>query len=68
MDKEATRELKSFDYYNSHRMPELNQALLKWENVYNTIRPHQALGYLTPQQFLEHHQQNRRKGKVSPIT
>ncbi|HEY92433.1 MAG TPA: transposase, partial [Dehalococcoidia bacterium] len=24
-----------------------------WEKVYNTIRPHQALGYLTPQQFLE---------------
>jgi len=25
---------------------ELNQALLEWEKVYNTIRPHQALGYL----------------------
>ncbi len=22
---------------------ELNQALLKWEKVYNTVRPHQAL-------------------------
>ena len=30
----------------------LNQALLQWEQVYNHIRPHQALGYLTPQQFL----------------
>ena len=49
-------------------IPELNQALLKWENVYNTIRPHQALGYLTPQEFLEHHQQNQRKEKVSLIT
>ena len=29
-------------------IPELNQALLKWANVYNTIRPHQALRYLTP--------------------
>jgi len=43
-------------------IPELNQALLKWENVYNTIRPHQALGYLTPQQFLKQYQQNKRKG------
>ena len=48
-------------------IPELNQALLKWENVYNTIRPHQALGYLTPQEFLEHHQQNQGKEKVSLI-
>jgi len=46
---------------------ELNQALLKWEKVYNTIRPHQALAYLTPQQFLEQYWQNKRKEKVSPI-
>jgi len=31
----------------------LNGALLEWEKVYNTIRPHQALGYLTPQQYLK---------------
>lgn len=27
--------------------------LRTWEAVYNTIRPHQALGYLTPHQFLD---------------
>jgi len=32
---------------------ELNQHALAWERVYNTIRPHQALGYKTPKQFLE---------------
>jgi transposase InsO family protein len=26
--------------------------LLAWEHTYNTIRPHQALGYLTPAEFL----------------
>jgi transposase InsO family protein len=26
--------------------------LLAWERVYNTIRPHQALGYLTPAEYL----------------
>jgi transposase InsO family protein len=45
--------------------PELNQALLKWENVYNTIRPYQALGYFTPQEFLKLHQDNKRKEEVS---
>ncbi len=29
----------------------LNRELLAWENIYNTIRPHQALGYLTPLAF-----------------
>jgi putative transposase len=30
----------------------LNKSLLDWELVYNTVRPHQALGYLTPHQYL----------------
>lgn len=30
----------------------LNPALRDWEQIYNTIRPHQALKYLTPNQFL----------------
>ena len=30
----------------------LNRALRGWEHTYNTVRPHQALGYLTPQQYL----------------
>lgn len=31
---------------------ELNRELEAWERTYNTVRPHQALGYLTPHQFL----------------
>lgn len=30
----------------------LRPDLLNWEVVYNTIRPHQSLGYLTPQQYI----------------
>lgn len=45
----------------SFEIRELNQALLKWEKVYNTIRLHQALEYLAPQQFLEQYQQKRRE-------
>lgn len=38
---------------NCFELPDLNQALLEWEEVYNTFRPHQALGYLTPEKFLK---------------
>ena len=27
--------------------------LREWEEVYNTVRPHQALGYLTPKEFVD---------------
>ncbi|MCK5585438.1 integrase core domain-containing protein, partial [Candidatus Bipolaricaulota bacterium] len=28
-------------------------ALRKWQLVYDTVRPHQSLGYLTPHEFLQ---------------
>jgi transposase InsO family protein len=31
---------------------ELRPDLLNWEVVYNTVRPHQSLGYLTPQEYI----------------
>jgi transposase InsO family protein len=36
----------------SLKLTALNRELQEWETVYNTIRPHQALGYLTPAEFL----------------
>ena len=38
---------------SSFRLAELREELLEWEQVYNTIRPHQALDYVTPLKFLE---------------
>jgi putative transposase len=32
---------------------ELGAELRQWETIYNTVRPHQALGYLTPKEFLD---------------
>ena len=37
----------------SLQIPQLNQELRDWERIYNTVRPHQALGYRTPQEFLD---------------
>lgn len=34
------------------------RAISKWEHTYNFIRPHQALGYLTPMEFYELWQKN----------
>ena len=39
----------------------VNRHLRAWEQVYNTIRPHQALDYLTPLQLLHQHE-NLKKG------
>ena len=44
---------------SSFDLAEIRQSLLEWEHIYNTIRPHQALGYLTPQKFLQ--QKERRQ-------
>jgi putative transposase len=38
---------------STFEIAELSQELLEWEKTYNTIRPHQALDYLTPFKFLE---------------
>ena len=51
----------------SFEMEEINKALLKWEYIYNTIRPHQALGYLTPQKYLERNFSKMKRRKVSDI-
>jgi transposase InsO family protein len=34
-------------------MVALNRELREWEKPYNTVRPHQSLGYLTPAQYLQ---------------
>ncbi len=39
---------------------DLNRELEAWERIYNTVRPHQALGYLTPQEFLAQSSSPRR--------
>lgn len=37
----------------SSQLDELNIALYQWERVYNQIRPHQALDYLTPAEYIQ---------------
>ncbi len=44
-------------------LAQLRNELLEWEHIYNTIRPHQSLNYLTPSEFL----QQKKRRQVSPI-
>lgn len=45
------------EFYDLVEIPdslaEHNALLEEWERVYNEIRPHQALGYLTPNEYLQ---------------
>jgi len=45
----------------SLEMKKLNRELRHWEKIYNTVRPHQSLGYLTPHQFLLHNSSQRKE-------
>jgi transposase InsO family protein len=42
-------------------MKKLNRELRQWEKIYNTVRPHQALGYLTPLHFLRQNPSQRKE-------
>jgi len=44
------------EFYDLVEIPELlaghNALLRQWEETYNNVRPHQALGYLTPNEYV----------------
>jgi putative transposase len=46
---------------SSFDIAELRGALLEWERIYDTVRPHQALGYMTPLKFLEYWKEKQGK-------
>jgi transposase InsO family protein len=40
-------------YYMTYTVAGIRAAQRKWEMIYNTVRPHQALEYLTPLEYLQ---------------
>jgi transposase InsO family protein len=46
---------------DSWDLPSLNRQLRAWEHVYNTVRPHQALGYSTPLEFIQRWKPKRKE-------
>ena len=48
---------------DSDQIPRLNHQLRRWEHTYNCVRPHQALAYLTPLEFLRQWKRTHGKAK-----
>ena len=46
---------------SSFDIADVRSKLPQWERTYNTLRPHQALGYLTPLKFLEQSRDYKRE-------
>jgi transposase InsO family protein len=46
---------------SSFDLPNLRSELAHWQTVYNTIRPHQSLKYMTPLEFIQQWEQNKKE-------
>jgi transposase InsO family protein len=64
---ERSNRTRNEEFYElAHGQPNLaalDQQLRKWENTYNCVRHHQALAYLTPQEFLFQWKRKSKKAK-----
>lgn len=64
---ESSNRTHNEEFYElAHEEPSLaalNDQLRNWEKVYNCVRPHQALDYLTPQEFLLQWKRKSEKAK-----
>ena len=50
--KIQTDKYELWAFSEGYTVEELNLILEEWNYVYNYVRPHQSLGYLTPMEFL----------------
>lgn len=55
-----THEEEFYECYEGDlTLADLRPALRAWEDIYNRVRPHQALGYRTPSAWLQDHQKQK---------
>lgn len=59
---QRTHQEEFYEVYDGDlKITPLSNALQDWEHVYNHVRPHQSLGYLTPHQFIARWQKQQRE-------
>jgi transposase InsO family protein len=57
-----------WDWRAGYSVAELNEIATEWNHTYNHVRPHQALGYKTPAEYLKSwNQMSKDKGGVSTM-
>ena len=45
----------------------MKDKIAKWEHVWNDVRPHEALNFLTPNQYLNKYFSNKKDSKTTII-
>ncbi|MDD5749076.1 MAG: integrase core domain-containing protein [Actinomycetota bacterium] len=51
--KIQTTSQELWSYSEGYDACELNRIVSEWNETYNDVRPHQSLGYLTPNEFFK---------------
>lgn len=57
-------------YSNGNKVCDINvmkDKIAKWEHVWNDVRPHEALNFLTPNQYLNKYFSNKKDSKTTII-
>jgi len=66
--KIQTTKYELWSHREGHDVAWLNDILCEWNETYNFVRPHQALGYLTPMEFLNSwYDSNKHRDNVSTM-
>lgn len=66
--KIQTTKYELWAFKEAHTVKDLNDLLDEWNYIYNYVRPHQSLGYLTPMEFYQEWSEgSRNRDKVSTM-
>ena len=66
--KILTTQEELWNYKEGFSVAELNEVTEEWNHTYNSVRPHQTLGYLTPTEFLDAwYDESKRREHVSTM-
>jgi transposase InsO family protein len=62
--KIQTTKYELWAFKEAYTVKDLNELVDEWNHTYNYVRPHQALGYLTPVEFLSDWMKESKQGEL----